>query len=33
MSTQTKRSVALIGAFALVLIGILTWGAFSNEPE
>lgn len=33
MSTQAKRSVAIIGAFALVLLGILSLGAITdNDP-
>lgn len=33
MSTQAKRSIAIIGAFALVLLGILSLGAITdNDP-
>jgi len=33
LSNQVKISAAVIGAFVLVIVGLLSLGAFSDEPE
>jgi protein-disulfide isomerase len=32
MSTQAKRSAAIVGAFLLVLVGVLSLGAINDDP-